>query len=68
MGEGLTKFPHLLMLEQSHTESILKEFLGNHNHHVDRQTELKDFYQNKDDVSAILKLPDGREETVTAKY
>ena len=27
MGEGLTKFPHLLMLEQSHTESILTEFL-----------------------------------------
>jgi 2-polyprenyl-6-methoxyphenol hydroxylase-like FAD-dependent oxidoreductase len=68
MGTGLTKFPHLLMLEQSHTESILTEFLSDRNHHVDRQTELKDFSQNNDYVSAILKLPDGREETITAKY
>ena len=68
MGEGLTKFPYLLMLEQSHTESIMVEFLREHNHHVDRRTELKDFSQNKDCVSAVLKLPDGSEETVTARY
>ncbi len=68
MGAGLTKFPHLLMLEQSHTESILVDFLGDHNHHVDRRTELKRFIQNNEGVSAVLKLPDGSEETVTAKY
>ncbi len=68
MGAGLTKFPHLLMLEQSHTESILVEFLNDHNHHVDRQTELKSLSQNNHCISAILKLPDGKEETITAKY
>lgn len=68
MGEGLTKFPHLLMLEQSHTESILIEFLKDHNRHVDRQTELKSFSQSNDGISAILRLPDGREETITVKY
>jgi len=68
MGEGLTKFPHLLMLEQSHTESILVEFLNNRTHHVDRRTELKELSQNKDCVFAILKLPDGSEEAITTKY
>lgn len=68
MGAGLTKFPYLLMLEQSHTESILLDFLDAHNHHVDRRTELKGFIQNKKSVSAVLKLPDGSEETITAKY
>jgi 2-polyprenyl-6-methoxyphenol hydroxylase-like FAD-dependent oxidoreductase len=68
MGAGLTKFPHLLMLEQSQTESILIDFLNEHKYHVDRQTELKSFSQNYDGISAILKLPDGSDETITAKY
>ncbi len=68
MGTGLTQFPYLLMLEQSHTESILVEFLNDHNRHVDRQTELKSFINNDNGVSAILKLPDGKEETIAAKY
>jgi 2-polyprenyl-6-methoxyphenol hydroxylase-like FAD-dependent oxidoreductase len=68
MGAELTKFPHLLMLEQSHTESILIEFLNTYEHHVERWTELKSFTENDDDVSAILKLPGGREETIAAKY
>jgi 2-polyprenyl-6-methoxyphenol hydroxylase-like FAD-dependent oxidoreductase len=68
MGEGLTKFPHLLMLEQSHTESILVDFLSAHNHYVDRRTVLKGFTQNNQSVTGVLKLPDGSEETVTAKY
>src|SRR6266498_4732484 len=29
MGKGLTEFPYLLMLEQSHTEAILADFLKN---------------------------------------
>jgi 2-polyprenyl-6-methoxyphenol hydroxylase-like FAD-dependent oxidoreductase len=68
MGEGLTKFPHLLMLEQSHTESILMEFLNSRSYYVERRTELKELSQNNDCVSAILKLPDGSEETITTKY
>lgn len=68
MGAGLTNFPHLLMLEQSHTESILVEFLKDRNHHVERQTELKCFSRNNDGVSATFKLADGSEETIVAKY
>src|SRR5687767_11956908 len=36
MRGGLTKFPYLLMLEQSHTERILVEFLLEHGHKVER--------------------------------
>src|SRR5690349_18545503 len=38
IGKGLTKFPHLLMLEQSQTESILVEFLKDHGHEVERRS------------------------------
>jgi 2-polyprenyl-6-methoxyphenol hydroxylase-like FAD-dependent oxidoreductase len=68
MGEGLTKFPNLLMLEQSHTESILEEFLNKRNYKVDRKTELISLVQNTEGVSAVLKLPDGNQEAITAKY
>ncbi|HEV8286676.1 MAG TPA: FAD-dependent monooxygenase [Chitinophagaceae bacterium] len=68
MGAGLTRFPNLLMLEQSHTENILVEFLSEHGHNVDRRTELKSFIQSRNEVTSILKLPDGNEETITSKY
>ena len=38
MGNGLTRFPYLLMLEQSHTERILIEFLKERGHEVERKT------------------------------
>jgi 2-polyprenyl-6-methoxyphenol hydroxylase-like FAD-dependent oxidoreductase len=68
MGGGLTKFPYLLMLEQSHTERILVEFLKEHGHQVERKTELKSLTQNAEVVTSIVKLPAGQEETIHSKY
>jgi len=68
MGKGLTKFPYLLMLEQSHTEAILVDYLKENKHEVERRTELKSLTQNANEVICVLKLPDGKEETVKAKY
>lgn len=68
MGEGLTKFPFLLMLEQSHTERILLEFLEAHGHRVERRTELKSFIRDKKGVTALLQLPGGQEQTIKSKY
>ncbi len=51
MGAGLTKFPHLLMPEQSHAESILVDFLAARNHYVDRRTELKWFVRHNESLS-----------------
>jgi 2-polyprenyl-6-methoxyphenol hydroxylase-like FAD-dependent oxidoreductase len=68
MGGGLTKFPYLLLLEQSHTEKILVEFLKEHGHQVERKTELKRLTQNIDEVTSVLKLSTGQQETVTTKF
>jgi 2-polyprenyl-6-methoxyphenol hydroxylase-like FAD-dependent oxidoreductase len=68
MGGGLTRFPYFLMLEQSHTEEILVEFLKEHGHQVERRTELKRLTQNIDEVTSVLKLPNGQEETVKTKF
>src|SRR6266581_6138958 len=43
IGEGLTPYPYLLMLEQSKTEKILNDFLAHCGHTVERQTALLDF-------------------------
>jgi 2-polyprenyl-6-methoxyphenol hydroxylase-like FAD-dependent oxidoreductase len=68
MGKGLTKFPYLLMLEQSHTEAILGGFLKEHKCKVERRTELKSFTQSNNEVISVLRLPNEKEEIVNAKY
>jgi 2-polyprenyl-6-methoxyphenol hydroxylase-like FAD-dependent oxidoreductase len=68
IGKGLTKFPFFLMLEQSHTESILVDFLKEHGYEIERRTELKTITQSNDEVISVLKLRDGNEETMRTKY
>lgn len=68
IGEGLTAYPYLLMLEQSNTEKILNTFLVQHGHAVERNTELLDFTQDADSVTATLRHADGKEEIVRADW
>jgi len=68
IGQGLTQFPYLLMLEQSKTEQLLIDFINNYGYSVERKTELQDFTQDKDVVTSILKLANGKEETIKTKY
>ena len=68
IGEGLTKFPFFLMLEQSHTEAILIEFLRQRGREVERRTELKNLTQNSDEVISVLEHGNGNEETVRTRY
>ena len=68
MGGNLTKFPFFLMLEQSRTENILIDFLKARGHQVERRTELQTLAENGDSVTCRLKLPNGEEETVHAKF
>lgn len=67
-GSGLTKFPFVLMLEQSQTESLLIEYLQSRGRAVERQTELTSLIQVDDEVIAVLRLPNGKEETVKTCY
>jgi 2-polyprenyl-6-methoxyphenol hydroxylase-like FAD-dependent oxidoreductase len=68
MGKELTRFPSMLMLEQSKTEQLLIDFLKESGHRVERETEMVDFTQDANGVVAVLKLPDGKEEIVKASY
>jgi 2-polyprenyl-6-methoxyphenol hydroxylase-like FAD-dependent oxidoreductase len=68
IGKGLTKFPFFLMLEQSHTEAILVNFLQERGHEIERGTELITVNQNNDEVVCVLRRRDEIEETVSTKY
>ena len=43
IGQGLSKFPYLLMLEQSKTEQLLTDFISSYGFAVERNTELLSF-------------------------
>ena len=68
MGKGLTRFPYFLMLEQSHTETILVDFLKEYGYEVERRTQLKNITQSFNGVTSVLILPDGKEETIKTNY
>ena len=68
IGQGLTKFPYLLMLEQSKTEQLLIDFISNFGYSVERNTELLRFAEDTEGVISILKPANGKEETVRTKY
>ncbi|MBA3648271.1 MAG: FAD-dependent monooxygenase [Chitinophagales bacterium] len=67
-GKLLTEFPFLLMLEQSKTERLLIEFLGQHGHAVEWQTELISYTQDADQVHATIKHEEKGEEITKADY
>lgn len=68
VGEGLTKFPFLLILEQFKTERILADFLAQKGHTIEREIELIDFTQHPDKITAVIKNAAGKEETITADW
>jgi 2-polyprenyl-6-methoxyphenol hydroxylase-like FAD-dependent oxidoreductase len=68
IGRGLTKFPNLYLVEQSKTEQILIDFIAAKECYVERRTELISFEQDAASVTAVLKSPEGKEETLKTNY
>lgn len=68
IGQGLTKFPNLYLIEQSKTEQLLIDFVSAKGFSVERRTELKSFTQDETGVTAVLKLADGKEEIIKTSY
>jgi len=68
IGESLSPFPFLLMLEQSKTEKLLIRFLNERGHSVERSIRFKSFTQNPERVISVLSLKDGSEQSISAKY
>jgi 2-polyprenyl-6-methoxyphenol hydroxylase-like FAD-dependent oxidoreductase len=68
MGQDLSPYPYLFVLEQNENEQLLYEYLQSHQQAVRWQTELEQFTQDAMGVTAAVKTADGRSETISAKY
>jgi 2-polyprenyl-6-methoxyphenol hydroxylase-like FAD-dependent oxidoreductase len=68
VGEGLSPFPFVLMLEQSKNEQLLYEYLQGRGRDVLWNTELESFSQHESGVTARVKTAEGAPQTVEAKY
>jgi 2-polyprenyl-6-methoxyphenol hydroxylase-like FAD-dependent oxidoreductase len=67
-GEGMTPYAFALVFPQDAHEKLLIERLGSLGVRVERQTELVSFAQNDGGVTAIVRRPDGKEESFEAAY
>lgn len=67
LGEDLSPFPYVLVLEQSKNEELLHDHLVKQGHHVDWQAKLVSFDHDDDGVRATLRTPAG-ERVVQAQY
>ncbi len=68
IGEGLSPYPFVLMLEQSKNERLLYNYLQQHGEDVSWNTELESLTAGDSDVTARAKTADGETQTITAKY
>jgi 2-polyprenyl-6-methoxyphenol hydroxylase-like FAD-dependent oxidoreductase len=68
MGQGLSSYPYLFILEQSENERLLYEYLQSHHKQVLWQTELDHFSQDEKGVTAQVKTAHGAFETIAAQY
>ncbi len=68
IGEGLSPYPYVLIVEQGKHENLLYDHIKANGKDIRWQTELVDFEQDEARVSATIKTADGQTETVEAKY
>lgn len=67
-GADITPYPFLLIYPQDQHERLLNQKLESMGVVVERETELMDFEENQEKVSARLRLPDQREEICEVSY
>ena len=68
MGSGISRFPYILMLKQTHTLHLLSGFLEEQGIRIERGTRLDQFSQESEVVSAMLTHPGGERENMKAGY
>jgi 2-polyprenyl-6-methoxyphenol hydroxylase-like FAD-dependent oxidoreductase len=68
MGQGASPFPYVLMLGQDDNERIMGEHLRHWNIAVQWNTELVALEQAPAHVTATIKGPDGKSQTLVAGY
>lgn len=68
IGEGLSAYPFMLVLEQSENERLLHEYLQSHGGGVLWQHELQSFSQDATSVAAQVRNASGESQTIIGKY
>jgi len=68
IGEGLSQYPFMLVLEQSQNERLLYEYVKDRGRDVLWKHELTSLTQNANGATATLKTDSGEAETIVAKY
>ncbi|MDQ4121463.1 MAG: FAD-dependent monooxygenase [Acidobacteriota bacterium] len=68
IGQGLSPYPFLLLVEQNKQEGLLLNFLKTNGKDVLWQTELISFSQDENGVAANLKTVNNELKTIRAKY
>ena len=68
LGEGLSAYPFVLMLEQSKNEQLLYEYLRRHGKDVLWNSELKGFKHTAAGVTAEVANNNGAVQTIAAEY
>src|SRR5262245_55942174 len=68
IGEGLSSYPYVLMLEQSKNEKLLYEYLQSRGKEVLWRTELESLSQNDSSVTARIRAADGTSRIIESKY
>src|SRR4029453_14077839 len=68
IGQGLTAYPYLLILGQDDNEKLLGDKLRSLGRDVLWRAELIALEQLPDGVRATIRLPEGAEQVVTARY
>jgi 2-polyprenyl-6-methoxyphenol hydroxylase-like FAD-dependent oxidoreductase len=68
IGQGLSPYPYVLLLEQSKNEQLLYEYLKSRRKEVLWKTELESFLQTEVGITAQVKTSEGAYQTIEAKY
>jgi 2-polyprenyl-6-methoxyphenol hydroxylase-like FAD-dependent oxidoreductase len=68
IGAGFSRYPFVLMLEQSKNEQLLHEYMQSHGHEVSWTTSFESLTQRADGVTASVRGADGEAGRIDAKY
>lgn len=68
MGQGVSPYPYMLVLEQSKNEQMLYDYLQAHQREVMWNTAVESFSQNEDGVRAIATTENGEALTIEGQY
>ncbi len=68
IGQGMSPYPYILIVEQGRHEKVLHEHMREHGKEVLWQTTLEHFEQNESGVESEILTSDGQRETIHAKF